>query len=372
MKNKVKKIALFDPYLDTLGGGEKHVLSILEVFAEKGYEINIFWDENLSKKIKDRFSFKFIDKLNWLPNIFKHPSFFSTLKTLLTLRTFDYFFYIPDGSYFFSSAKKNFIYAMVPDEKLYNLSLINRIKLGHYSFFTHSEFTKKWLKKFSIDSQVIMPYLDKYFIEQNNDSFKKERIILSVGRFFSHLHSKKQDEIIRTFKLLKHSNPKFKDYKLILAGGLMKEDQKYFDNLKKLAGNDSSIIFKPNIKLYELYGLYKLSDYFWHFTGFGIDEALHPEQVEHFGITPIEAMASGCLTFSYNAGGPKEITIEGKNGFLFNTTGELISKMTSLENNLELKNKIRIKSALFTKKHFSYKIFKDLVLKNIFVNIRYG
>ncbi|EKE14265.1 MAG: hypothetical protein ACD_12C00601G0004, partial [uncultured bacterium] len=38
MKNKSKRIALYDPYLSTLGGGEKHILSILDVFAEQGYE----------------------------------------------------------------------------------------------------------------------------------------------------------------------------------------------------------------------------------------------------------------------------------------------------------------------------------------------
>ena len=365
MKNqetKKIKVGIYDPFLDTLGGGEKYIFSILEVFAEKNCEINIFWDKDLSKEITKRFSLRFINQFNWLPNIFKDSSSLSIFNKLQTLKTFDYFFYITDGSYFFSSAKKNFVYAMVPDEKLYKPSLINRLKLNNYSFITHSEFTKKWLKKFNIDSQVIMPYLDKYFIGQNIDSSKKEKIILSVGRFFSHLHNKKQDEIIKTFNLLKLSNAEFKDYKLVLAGGLMKEDQKYFDNLKKLAKNDSSIIFKPNIDVHELHELYKLSKYFWHFAGFGVDENIHPEQVEHFGITPIEAMSSGCLTFCYNAGGPKEIIIDGKNGFLFNNTDELIAKIASLENNPELKNKIRIKSILFTKEHFSYEIFKEKVL----------
>jgi len=383
MKNKTKKVALYNPYLDTLGGGEKHILSILEVFAELGYEINVFWDKNLTKEIKNRFAFKFVDKFKWLPNIFADKSHFEIYAHFVRwishfvrndkiLSNFDYFFYVTDGSYFFSSAKKNFIYAMVPDEKLYDLSLINRLKLVNYSFITHSEFTKKWLKKFNIDSQVIMPYLDKHFTDQDVSSFKKDNIILSVGRFFSHLHSKKQDEMIRAFKLLKKSNFQFKDYKLILAGGLKKEDQEYFYSLKRLAGNDPSIIFKPNISLYRLYELYRLSDYFWHFAGFGVDENIHPEQVEHFGITPIEAMASGCLTFSYNAGGPSEIFVEGENGFLFNSINELIQKMTAVENNSELKNKIRLKSSLLTKKRFSYKVFKDLVFKIIFDNIKYG
>lgn len=365
----MKKIGVYDPFLDTLGGGEKYIFSILEALSEKGCEINIFWDGDLSKEIKSRFALKSIGLWKWLPNIFRYGS---VVNRIITLKALDYFFYVTDGSYFFSPSKNNFVYAMVPDEKLYSLSVINRLKLANYSFITHSEFTKKWLKKFGINSQVIMPYLDKHFTDQNAELFKKDKIILSVGRFFSHLHSKRQDEIIKTFKLLKLSNPGFKDYKLILAGGLKKEDQKYFDYLKKLAGNDCSIIFKPNVKLHELYKLYELSGYFWHFAGYGVDENIHPELVEHFGITPIEAMASGCLTFSYNAGGPSEIIKEGETGFLFNSTHELIQKMIKVENNSELINRVRLESSLLTKKRFSYETFKDLVFKNIFVNIKYG
>ncbi|MDO9027398.1 MAG: hypothetical protein Q7U68_00835, partial [Candidatus Roizmanbacteria bacterium] len=168
------KVGLYDPYLDTLGGGEKHILSILEVFAEQGYEVNIFWDKNLTQEISNRFSFQSINRLKRLPNIFKQKrSLFKTFETFQALKKFDYFFYVTDGSYFFSGAKKNFIYAMIPDKKLYSLNLINRLKLINYQFITHSLFTQKWLKKFGIKSKVIMPYLDNQLINQNVNFSKK-------------------------------------------------------------------------------------------------------------------------------------------------------------------------------------------------------
>ncbi|EKE14462.1 MAG: glycosyl transferase family 2 [uncultured bacterium] len=343
----MKKVGVYDPFLDTLGGGEKYILSIMDVFADLGYEVNIIWNKDLRHEINERFTFRSIKRSKFLP-----------LKTLQTLRTFDYFFYVTDGSYFFSGAKKNFVYAMIPDKKLYSQSLINKLKLINYQFITHSIFTQKWLGKFGIKSEVIMPYLDNELINQSINFEKKEKIILSVGRFFSHLHSKRQDLIIQTFKELKKKSKKFAGYKLILAGGLMEEDRDYFNSLKDLAKNDSSIIFKPNIKLYELYKLYEFSNYFWHFTGYGVDEEKNPESVEHFGITPLEAMASGCLIFCYSAGGPKELIIDDKNGFLFSDVNELIDKIIKVGSNKSLKEKVIDNGRQFVKKNFSYEVFK--------------
>src|SRR3989344_4250284 len=125
------KVALFDPFLDTLGGGEKHILSILKVLDEAGFAINIFWDNNLQKQIQDRFQFEFKNKLNFLPNIFIKQNHFGKL---ITIKQFDFFFYVTDGSYFFSSAKKNFVFSMVPDIKLYRMNFLNRLKLMNYKF----------------------------------------------------------------------------------------------------------------------------------------------------------------------------------------------------------------------------------------------
>jgi glycosyltransferase involved in cell wall biosynthesis len=352
MKNKPKRVGLYDPYLDTLGGGEKHILSILEVFAQKGYKIDIFWDKDLSKEIKNRFSLQLINQLEWVDK-----------KNLKNLWPYDYFFYVTDGSYFFSGAKKNFVFCMVPNRKLYNLNIINRLKLHNYRFISNSPYTTKWLKEWSINPVTIPPFIeDELFTEGKN---KKEKTILAVGRFFSHLHSKKQDLMIETFKKLKKNNKEFSDYKLILAGGLRSEDQKYFDYLKKLAEGDPSIIFKTNTKLTELYKLYGLSSYFWHFAGLGIDEKKNPDLVEHFGIAPLEAMASGCLTFCFKAGGPKELIKNNENGFLFTSPDELIAKMVKINFDKALQEKIIKNGKQFVKENFSFETFKNKVLKII-------
>ncbi len=357
-KNKIK-VGLYNPYLDTLGGGEKHILSILQVFAEENGEINIFWDKNLSSEIKKRFSLDYVNKINWLPSI----KTLGTLKTLKMLFSFDYFFYVTDGSYFFSTAKNNFIFCMIPDKKLYNLNLINKLKLLNYKFISNSFYTTTWLKKWQINPITIPPYIEENFFNDNIED--KEKIILSVGRFFPHLHSKNQEKIIKTFQKLKKNYPLFKDYKLILAGGLKKEDENYFYYLKSLTENNQSIIFKTNISFNEICQLYKKATYFWHFTGLDVDEKKSPDKVEHFGIAPLEAMASGCLTFAHNSGGPKIIIKNQKTGLLFKNENDLIKKMIYLETNKILKEKIIKNSVKYIKENFNYQKFKEKIIKNL-------
>ncbi len=359
---KSLKVALYDPFLDTLGGGELHVLSILQVLSSCGYEPYIFWDKDLSREIKQKFSLHYINKIKWLPNIFKNKSFpFSILKTLKALRTFDCFIYVTDGSYFFSSAKKNFVFCMVPYKNLYQMNIVNRLKTFNYQFITNSLFTSGWLTKWGIQNQELCPYIDDVFFRKT--SIKKERIILSVGRFFPHLHSKQHEIIIGIYKKFLQSRKNLAPYRLILAGGLKKEDENYFRKLQSFIGDDSSIKLEPNLGFNELVSLYQKAELFLHFTGFGVNENEHPEMVEHFGIAPLQAMASGCITFCYNAGGPKEFISDGKNGFLFNSEKELLQKINTVIESPLIQQKITKNAVQLVKTNFSYKVFEQKVKK---------
>lgn len=357
---KSLKVSLYDPFLDTLGGGELHVLSILQVLSSKGYEPTIFWDKDLSKEIEQKFSLHYINKMKWAPNVFRTKN--SAFKKFNLLKDFDIFIYATDGSYFFSGAKRNYIFCMVPDKKLYNMNIINRLKTSNYRFITNSQFTSNWLKHWGIKNQVIYPYINDVFFR---DTVKKEKMILSVGRFFPHLHSKQHEVIINMFNNLIRSDKNIGQYRLILAGGLKDEDKEYFAKLQSKTEDAPNIELKPNVSFTELVTLYQKSEFFWHFAGYGVDEKIHPEQVEHLGITPLEAMISGCTTFCYNAGGPKEIIIDGKNGFLFNTPKELFNKMELGMKNKELGMKIRKNAVGFVNKHFSHEVFEKRV-KEIF------
>lgn len=351
-----KKAALFDPYLDIMGGGERHILSILQVLEQSGYEVSIFWDKDLSETISKKLNLTF-NNLKTVPNIFARANAWEKLQAL---RDIDLLLYVTDGSYFFSSAGKTVIFSMVPNRNLYDMGLLNRLKTTGSRFIANSSFTATWLAKWGISSRVVYPYVSNDFIARQNTA-SKDNIILSVGRFFPHLHAKRHGQLIEAFKQFKKSH---KDFRLVLAGGIKEEDRGYLEELNTIIDGDKAVTVTPNIPYSELLKLYGNAKFFWHFAGYGVDEDQNPHQVEHLGMTPLEAMASGAVPFCYRAGGPKEIIREGKTGFLFLTVGELIRKTEALLDDKKLYSSMQKQGASYINEYFSFDVFKKNV-KNI-------
>lgn len=355
---KRRSAALYDPYLDVMGGGERHILSILQVIEQEGYDITVFWDKDMSREIKSRLNLQF-KNLTFQPNFFSFPS---PIQKIQKLSSYDLFFYVTDGSYFFSSARKNYVFCMVPNRNLYGMGLANKLKTRNFTFISNSLYTQAWLKNWGVPSKVIYPYINQDFFDANLESTKKEKTILAVGRFFPHLHAKKHDAVIQAFVQFNQKHP---DFKLVLAGGLKKEDEGYFNELQAEAGKHKNIVLKPNTPYGELVELYRRSMFFWHFTGYGVNEEEYPEQVEHLGMTPLEAMGSGAIPFCYRAGGPKEIITEGENGYLFLTQTELLEKMDRILSNPVHYAKMQQNGRETVLRKFSFDVFKTNVVHTL-------
>lgn len=351
-----KRAALYDPYLDVMGGGEKHILSILQVLETNGYEVSVFWNGNLGHAVESKLNLRFRN-LRFEKNIFAGAPVAEKLKALSGI---DILLYVTDGSYFFSTAKKNFVFAMVPQKDLYRMSPANRVKTLNFRFIANSNYTASWLRKWGIASEVIYPYISPDLLEGPAET--KEDLILSVGRFFPHLHSKKHRELIDAFNRLAPSNPHLK---LVLAGGIKDEDRGYLEELKAMIGSNRNIRVEANVPYRTLVGLYKKAKIFWHFAGFGEDENSNPERVEHLGMTPLEAMAAGAVPFCFAAGGPKEIIREGENGFLFSTAGELLEKTAALLGNRKHYEAMQRTGREFVAGNFGWEVFKKHVEETI-------
>jgi glycosyltransferase involved in cell wall biosynthesis len=197
---------------------------------------------------------------------------------------------------------------------------------SYHKIISISEYTAKWVKRlWGKESAILFPPVDtESFVSIENTA--KEKIILSVGRFFPEHHNKKQYELVMTFiKMLNDYPLDMEGYRLYLAGGVADraEHRKYVENIRKISqGYPVKII--ENISFDGLASLFKKASIFWHAAGLGEDEDSHPEKFEHFGITTVEAMSAGCIPVVINKGGQKEIIKDGVDGFFFESLEELL------------------------------------------------
>jgi glycosyltransferase involved in cell wall biosynthesis len=349
-----KSIALWNPYLDIVGGGEKHALQICEYFVQHGYDLTIFWDSDIRKSLEDKLAIKLPANIRWLPKL----TSYSPLKKLSMLRTFDMLVYVTDGSYFFSGAKHTIAFCMVPERKIYKMNLKNRLRTLGWQWVCNSQFTQQHLENWGINASVIYPIVSLPTVKPRNQHSGTSLTFLSVGRFFTHLHSKRHDAAVAWFVNFVTHHPTFAASKLILVGGLKKEDQRYFDSLRKLSINYPNVIFKTNIPSQELENWYLRSDYYLHFAGWQVNESTHPERTEHLGITPLEAMSYGCIPFCYKSGGIREFVHDGENGFTFKTLDELSQKVIKIHRHEKDQIHIREKARETVEKVFSAEAFE--------------
>lgn len=367
------KIALYSPYLPKhAGGGEKYLFDCAKILAEEGHDVSIAissYDDLSSEEIAV-FREKYEKFLNYsLANIKFIPTPIFTLtnlfKKLLWTAKFDVLYYQTDGSLFFSLARKNILHLQIP-LKLDKSSWLEKLKLANWQIKnTNSEFTKKYIEKFwqtKVD-YVHQPYINvEEFINRSTRSIKKEKIILSVGRFFCQLHSKRQDVLVDFYKSLVELDPQaLKGWSLILLG--QKEDDAFAKKVEKLAKN-------LNIKiLYEadrltLLKLYHQASIYWHASGFEINEEEHPEKVEHFGIATLEAMSAKVVPIVINKGGQKEILGESLQECLWNDKNDCLAKTLELIKNDKKREKLA-QMALERSLFFSKEKFKNILLTMI-------
>ncbi len=350
----MKKALLFDPYFDTLGGGERYFLSFALGLIKYGYEVEIAWkDESGLEAATKRFGLD-LSPLTINKEAYKLCSQKSSILDRYELtKRYDLVFWISDGSLPLLFSPNNLVHFQVPFTKLGGNPIINFIKsLSIHHFVYNSEFTRKIIERHLPKDKgfILYPPIDT----QEFKAGKKDKIILSVARFDSPSHSKRQDILIRAFREL---NNKVKGYKLYLVGGL-KGRSSLIDPLVKLAkGLPVQIFVNPEFnKLKELYSTSKI---FWHAAGYGIDDHINPENVEHFGMTTAEAMSAGCVPVVIQKGGQREIIQKGS-GLLFEDIPDLVTQTIRLINDKELLESYQRsavkRSSLYSIKSFNQKI----------------
>ncbi len=308
-------IAIADKYLDTLGGGENYILSLASCLSKR-HEVTVFWpDATIRNKISDRFNID-LSRVTIADVPMARPS---ALDRVWLARKFQALIVVSDGSIPFSLVDKTILIFQFPVPGVTNEGVIQKAKLKTIdACVCYSKFVKTHLdRRLGVDARIIPPGIEM-------DSFrvgKKKNKILSVGRFTKANNTKKQEVLIDAFKRLCRKG--HDDWQLILAGGVLHGDESYVKELMEIS-NGYPITIVPNIPFVDLTTLYAQSSVYWHAAGYGENLETYPERAEHFGITTLEAMASGCVPVVFAGGGQKELITDTMDGFLWTTPDGLV------------------------------------------------
>lgn len=335
--------AVYNPYLDTLGGGERYMVGAILAFEKAGYRVEVEWPEaDILEKLEGRFGVKFA-KTKIVSSVGRGDGY-------------DACFWFSDGSVPTLRSRNNILHFQAPFTHTNGRTLINRMKFFRIkNVVVNSKFTKGFIdKEFGLTSRVVYPPVSVREFKPR----RKQNIVCYVGRFSRLAQAKRQDVLIGVFKKFSRIN---KGWKLVLAGGAEVGNDEYTNALRVSAKNyPVEILESPSFsEIKELLGVSKM---FWSAAGYGVDELLEPMKVEHFGITIVEAMAAKAVPLVVAKGGPKEIVVDGKSGFLWVRKDELLSKAQKLAGDFSLWREMASAASVASAK-FSQESFEEEFLK---------
>ncbi len=351
------KIVFFSPYLPThMGGGEKHLFDVANVLTA-AHDVSIavseqFLGTDTLEEVKQKYE-RFYGKKLRNCQFITTPLFTSKsyIEKLRWTAQFDSLYYVTDGSLFFSLAKRNLLHIQIPFT--HRVSFLDACKLLNWDRINvNSQFTQQTLQHSwsQAKTTVLYPVVELPTLHKE----VKKKKILAVGRFFTGLHTKRQDILVQAFRIFCEQHPKESaGWELVFIGSC--EDEGYLTQVKALAAQ-LRISFCIGISRSELERHYAEARFFWHAAGYGVDETAHPEQVEHFGITTVEAMSYGVIPLVIGKGGQKEILTGDLAHLTWNEPEECVKKMCDLIDDPQervLRESVRARAAAFGEKRFS-------------------
>jgi glycosyltransferase involved in cell wall biosynthesis len=356
------KLAIFHNYMDNIGGAERVGLTLARELNGDVYSTVVNQDaiEKMGFNIK-------VKKIGWIPvnAPFRQQIALRRFRKLNLKDRYDYF--VIDGDWAMSGAvnnKPNLWYVHSPIREIWDLCEYTRkhnvpffakpvfdfwVKYNRYlnrKYIKHvgkiacnSINTKNRVKKYlKRDAVVINPPVETEQFHFNTYG----NYWLSVNRLITH---KRVDMQMKAFSKLSDEN-------LIVVGCYEKSRHftAYADYIKRIKPSNVALLRSvPFDKLIELYSNCK---------GF-----ITTSKNEDFGMTPVEAMASGKPVIAPNEGGYKETVISGTTGKLIDdiNVDKLINAIKEINKNPESYKNACLKQA----KKFDTRVFIEKIRKEI-------
>jgi len=410
MTKKKYKITIFHCSFIYTGGGERIVLGQLEGLEKRGYETECFAPA-LDKKrcypdIINRYSIKtFLPQLpEWFP--LRHGILLlatSLLSPFLAFRFRDTDLFIGEnqpGTWLAFVAAKilrkpYLIYTCHPNKMVYPRELSReQIWKNQRDFYCLSILFESFkpvlrlLDKISFTGSKFPVLVNGYFIGRefsriycvpwkgcpsgapfvkpesrilrNNNVFKgeinigglkiKKPYFLYVGR---HEVWKRIDLAIKAMtKIIKE----YPDIRLVIRGPFSAHTQALRKLVEKLGLKDKVLFSAEEGNQNELKELY-----------FNAAVYVFPSKKEDFGIVIIEAMGAGVPVVAWNSGGPTDIVIDGKTGFLAKpfSLDDFAEKILTILKDKELRQKMAEASWERVKNHFSWERHINILEREI-------
>lgn len=213
---------------------------------------------------------------------------------------------------------------------------------------TNSKFSRETIRKYvGRNALVIYPpvYIEKYI--NISKTTERKNLVLTVGRFTP---EKRYEDIIKIASYL----PKVK---FIIVGSVSnKLNRQYYEKIYRIIIKKKlkNIVLMPNLRFQDKLKLLSRAKVY-----------LHAMVNEHFGISVVEAMASGLIPIVHKSGGPwKDILEEkqGLHGFAFKTLKEAAWYINTILNDDSLRKEILNVNSNYVWK-FSKERFRERVLK---------
>jgi glycosyltransferase involved in cell wall biosynthesis len=331
------KFLIVHPNLDIYGGGERVAHHIIKTLVTRGQQVELLafdFDEDRYREIIGEnlpnsitvhtLGNRAIVEAEPPLSVYKRRrNIIKLLKKFKAAEQYDYTFCTQTISAFeaalFDEAKKNVAYVHFPEihydynhskssKKIY-LWPYKKLLEPHISqldlVFCNSNYTKAmiqeyWSKFGVVEPIVAYPPVETPFWSDKPFNERANRVVY-VGRFIPN----KRHEILKQLAVA------FPQLQFVSVGLLGNSERTWFDGFsKKIPVN---YMLKPNLPEAEKIRLLQDSTVYCHLM-----------ENEHFGIAPMEALASGCLTLVHNSGGAGEFV---PSQFRWSTFEDLKSKI---------------------------------------------
>lgn len=310
------------PYLDIYGGGERVCHNVIKALVANNQDVQLLTfdfdsdryqnivGEAFPKQVKIHSLGKRIEVKPPFTIYKRHHNYVKLLKTYRDTLEYDYLFSTQSSSpfepVFLNKAKKNIAYVHFPEihydyamsgfkRKVYLWLFKRWVEQGIGKIdllFCNSNYTKETIQKYWDFSNVknplvVYPPVDIAKFWCDKPFSERQKRVVYVARFIP----------AKRHEILKKLAADLPDYEFVSVGGLIESEKTWFERFSRNLPSNYSI--KTNLPEPDLLKLLHDSRMYVHLM-----------EGEHFGIAPVEGLASGCVVIVHDSGGMQEFIQE--------------------------------------------------------------